>query len=320
MVGRTLMAAALLAAAGLAVSAPVSAQSSQTQQQQGQPSPGEQILGRILDRVIGPAPQRQQPADPQRPATAAPSMADILADPRRDGDRARDQYRHPAETLAFFQVQPGMTVVDYLPAGGWFTRIIAPWLGPQGHYIAMGPDLTGETNQYFLNTMGGLAAKFPGQAAQWNLGASARLSAFNTDGYPSELDGTVDRVLIFREMHNQLRFGWLHDDLLTMRRMLKPGGMVGIEDHRMFENAPYSMTDGNKGYLRESDVIELMDVYGFDLVGKSEINANPRDTKDYERGVWALPPGLAGATSSTRARMLAIGESDRMTLLFRKRD
>jgi predicted methyltransferase len=248
------------------------------------------------------------------------ALAAVLADARRGEDGARDKYRHPAETLAFFQVEPGMTVVDYLPAGGWFTRVIAPYLGPEGPYIAMGPDLTGETNAYFLNTMGGLAEKFPAQAAKWNLGDSARLSAFNVPNVPAELEGQVDRVLLFRELHNQLRFGWLHDDLMTIRRMLKPGGMVGIEDHRMFENAPYSMTDGSKGYLRESDVVKLMDVYGFDLVGKSEVNANPKDTKDYPGGVWTLPPGLRGATDETRPKMQAIGESDRMTLLFRKRD
>ncbi len=268
----------------------------------------------VVPLTAAPAPAAAQQS------TIDPALIEILAHPRRDADRARDQYRHPAETLAFFQVRPGMTVVDYLPAGGWFTRIIAPYLGPQGHYVAMGPDLTGETNPYFLNTMGGLAEKFAGQAAQWNLGAMPRVTAFNTDGYPEALDGTVDRVLIFREMHNQFRFGWLHDDMQTIRRMLKPGGMVGITDHRAEENAPYTLTDGNKGYLRESDVIALMDAYGFDLVGTSEINANPTDTKDYPRGVWELPPSLAGATDETRPLRLAVGESDRMTLLFRKRD
>jgi predicted methyltransferase len=248
------------------------------------------------------------------------ALSTVLADARRGEDGARDKYRHPAETLAFFQVEPGMTVVDYLPAGGWFTRVIAPYLGPQGHYIAMGPNLAGETNQYFVNSMGGLAEKFPAQAAKWNLGASAKLSAFNVPDVPAELEGKVDRVLLFRELHNQFRFGWMQQDLLTIRKLLKPGGMVGIEDHRANEDAPYAMTDGNKGYLRESDVIALMDAYGFDLVGKSEINANPNDTKDYPGGVWALPPGLRGATDETRAKAMAIGESDRMTLLFRKRD
>jgi predicted methyltransferase len=248
------------------------------------------------------------------------ALSAALAHPRRGEDGARDKYRHPAETLAFFQVEPGMTVVDYLPAGGWFTRVIAPYLGPQGHYVAMGPNLAGETNQYFLNSMGGLAGKFPAQAAKWDLGPSARLSAFNVPEVPAELEGKVDRVLLFRELHNQFRLGWMHQDLLAIRKLLKPGGMVGIEDHRMREDAPYAMTDGNKGYLRESDVIALMDAYGFDLVGKSEVNANPKDTKDYPGGVWTLPPGMRGATDANRAQLMAIGESDRMTLLFRKRD
>ena len=248
------------------------------------------------------------------------ALSAALAHPRRGEDGVRDKYRHPAETLAFFQVEPGMTVVDYLPAGGWFTRVIAPYLGPQGHYVAMGPNLAGETNQYFLNSMGGLAGKFPAQAAKWDLGPSARLSAFNVPEVPADLEGKVDRVLLFRELHNQFRFGWMHQDLLAIRKLLKPGGMVGIEDHRMREDAPYSMTDGNKGYLRESDVIALMDAYGFDLVRKSEINANPKDTKDYPGGVWTLPPGMRGATDANRAQLTAIGESDRMTLLFRKRD
>jgi len=282
---------------------------------------GRQVIDRVLDAILGPTPTpTPTPTPSPTPVYAETTIEAVLAHPRRGQDGERDRYRHPRETLAFFRVEPGMRVVDYLPANGWFTRILVPWLGPKGRYYAMGPDVSGSTNQYFLNSMGGLKDKFPGQAAQWNLAGGAPIAAFNTDGYPPELDGTIDRVLIFREMHNQFRFGWLNADMLAIRRMLKPGGMVGIEDHRMFENAPFSMTDGNKGYLRQSDVIALMDAYGFDLVGSSEINANPKDTKDWPQGVWMLPPGLRGVTDRTRARMLAIGESDRMTLLFRKRD
>ncbi|BBC71885.1 conserved hypothetical protein [Altererythrobacter sp. B11] len=252
-------------------------------------------------------------------AQAQDTLDGVLADARRAEDAPRDRYRHPRETLEFFQVEPGMTVADYLPAGGWYTRILVPYLGPQGRYIAIGPDVSA-MEERMRNYMGGLAEKFPASTAKWNLPAEGpEITAFNMDAYPEALDGTVDRVLIFREMHNQFRFGWLHDDLLKIRRMLKPGGMVGLTDHRASEDAPFSMTDGNKGYLRQSDVIALMDAYGFDLVAESEINANPKDTKDYERGVWALPPGLSGATDATRPKLEAIGESDRMTLLFRKR-
>ena len=275
------------------------------------------LAAALLAAPVGLA--HSSPAAAQQ-AAVDPALTQVLAHARRDADRARDEHRHPAETLSFFQVRPGMTVVDYLPAGGWYTRVLVPYLGPQGHYIAMGPDLTGETNQYFLNSMGGLAEKFAAQAAGWNLGEGARISAFNADSYPEALDGTVDVVLSFREMHNQFRFGWLHSDLMTIRRMLKPGGLVGLTDHRANENAAYAARNGSSGYMRESDVIALMEVYGFELAAKSEINANPRDTKDYPGGVWTLPPGLRGVTDETRQRIVAIGESDRMTLLFRKLD
>jgi len=258
------------------------------------------------------------PAPAAAQQSVDPALEQVLAHTRRDADRARDQYRHPAETLGFFQVEPGMTVVDYLPAGGWFTRILVPYLGPNGHYIAMGPDLTGETNQYFLNSMGGLSEKFAGQAAGWNLGTGARITAFNADKVPEGLEGTVDRILNFREFHNQLRFGWLHKDLMIARQLLKPGGMIGLTDHRANENAPFAQRSGNTGYVREKDVIAIMEAYGFEFVGKSEVNANPKDTKDYPGGVWTLPPGLRGVTDETRTRVMEIGESDRMTLLFRK--
>ena len=261
-------------------------------------------------------------AVPSLPALAqqiTPALAEALLHSRRDADRARDQYRHPGETLAFFQLEPGMTVVDYVPADGWYTRIIAPYLGPNGRYIAMGPDVTAAPEGQ-RNYWGGQGDKMRANGPNWNLGAAAPLSGFGTDAVPDDLAGTVDRVLIFRELHNMLRSDWLHDDMLAIRKVLKPGGMVGIEQHRAAADAPYATTDGSKGYLREKDVIALFDLYGFDLVARSEINANPKDTKNWPQGVWMLPPGLRGATDATRPEMLAIGESDRMTMLFRKRD
>lgn len=252
-------------------------------------------------------------------ASATGELAGVVSHPRRDADRARDQYRNPAATLAFFQVEPGMTVVDYVPADGWYARVIAPYLGPKGRYIAMGPDVTGAPEGQ-RNYWGGQADKIRANSANWNLGEAAALSGFNTDAVPAELTGQVDRVLIFRELHNMLRSDWLHDDMIAIRKVLKPGGLVGIEQHRAPADWPYAKTDGNRGYLREKDVIALFDLYGFDLVAQSEINANPRDTKDWPQGVWMLPPGLRGATDETRPKMLAIGESDRMTMLFRKRD
>jgi predicted methyltransferase len=263
------------------------------------------------------------PASLAVPAAAAaqavdPALATVLADARRAEDRARDQYRHPAETLTFFQIRPGMTVVDYVPAGGWYTRILVPYLGAQGRYIAMGPDVRLENprNQEYW---GGQDAKVRVQVAEDGL-TGAAVSGFSSDAVPAELAGTADRVLIFREVHNQFRNGWLHRDLMAIRNVLKPDGMLGIVQHRADEDAPYAMRDGSKGYLREKDLVALMDAYGFELISKSEVNANPRDPKDWPQGVWMLPPNYRGATDETRPRLNEIGESDRITLLFRKRD
>ena len=223
----------------------------------------------------------------------------------------------PAQTLAFFQVRPGMTVVDYMPSGGWWTRILVPYLG-EGKYIGLNPDVRSAPGPLQQN-FGSMAATFPAKAAEWTGASAATVRAFNTDGLPTELNGTVDRVLIFRELHNLWRMNMLHRELTAVRRLLKDDGLLGIEQHRARANAPASYTDGNKGYLREKDVIALVEAHGFQLAGKSEINANPRDPANHSGGVWMLPPNYRGIEEANRASLTAIGESDRMTLLFRKR-
>ncbi|KHL24396.1 hypothetical protein PK98_10050 [Croceibacterium mercuriale] len=260
---------------------------------------------------------------PALPAAAqvAPAMEQVLADPRRADDTARDTWRHPAETLAFFQVAPGMSVVDFMPATGWFSRVLIPYLGPQGTYIGLNPRVPADATGY-MATMRDTATKLPQDAAGWmGQAAGARVVGANLDTIPAELDGTVDRVLIFRELHNIRRNDWTHQLLSTARRLLKPDGMIGIEQHRAKADAPAEYTQGSMGYLREKDVIALMDTYGFDLVGQSEVNANPNDPANWDGGVWTLPPGYRGAgeDAARRAELDAIGESDRMTMLFRKR-
>jgi predicted methyltransferase len=244
-------------------------------------------------------------------------MALALANPRRDEDRARDRYRHPAETLSFFRIRPGMTVVDYIPATGWYTRILAPYLGETGRYIALNPDVRNAA-QGQQKSLGGLAATFPQKAAQWIGGPAAQIAAYNTDTLPPALDGSVDRVLIFRELHNLYRYGWLDHELDAVHALLKDNGLLGIVEHRAKPDAPASYVDGNKGYMKEADVIRLVEARGFQLVAKSEVNANPKDNADWPDGVWTLPPTLKNGDAD-RARYEAIGESDRMTLLFRKR-
>lgn len=249
----------------------------------------------------------------------AQAMAVVLADGRRDGDRVRDQYRHPAQTLAFFKVRPGMTVVDYDPGGGWYTRILVPYLGTQGRYIGLNPDVR-TASSGMQKSQGGLHDTFPVQAASWFTAPGAPIEAWNSDTMPGSLKGTADRVLLFRWVHNLWRTDLLRRELATIHALLKDDGLLGIEQHRARANSPVSYLNGSMGYMRQRDVIALIEAGGFELVASSEINANRKDPANHPRGVWMLPPNLSGVTDpAEKARLTAIGESDRMTLLFRKR-
>lgn len=276
------------------------------------------IIAASLGLVASPLPA-QAAADRENSGIceACEGLLDLaLAHPRRAGDRDRDQYRHPAETLAFFGVEPGMTIVDFMPSGGWYTRILVPYLGEGGHYIGLNPNIGPDASAYQAR-MRDTANILPVQVQEWTGGTGAKSTGANVGSLPEELAGTADRVLIFREIHNMFRFNWLYDSLRESRRLLKEDGLLGIVQHRARPEAPASYTDGNKGYMREQDVIGLIEAHGFELVARSEINANPRDTADWPAGVWALPPVLR--TGQDEERYRAIGESDRMTLLFRKR-
>jgi len=256
--------------------------------------------------------------------TDAPSLEEVLAMDHRDNDRARDQYRRPVETLAFFQVEPDMTVAEYGPGGGWYTRVLAPWILPQGQYIAFNQDSDGRE---YRDRRQEAASKswtenFKEAVSEaWGIPA-AEVNAFETDEMPEEVVGTVDRVLIFRSMHG-LNIGNRADDVLKAARvMLKDDGMVGVVQHRAPEGASYDDYGARqRGYMRTEDVVAIFAANGFELVDSSEINANPNDPANWERGVWTLPPVLGtGADDPRRSEYLAIGESDRMTLLFRKAD
>lgn len=242
------------------------------------------------------------------------ALAEVLADARRDGDRARDQFRNPAETLAFFKVKPGMTVVDVVPGGGWYTRVLVPYLGTEGKYIGLSPDVANTRSERMAENWGGLAGKFPEQLTGWGL-TGTNAAGMNSDEMTEEMAGTVDRALIFREMHNLHRFGFLHYELDTLHDMLKDDGMLGIVQHRAKSWAPAAYTDGGKGYMRQQDIIGMVEAHGFELVGTSEINANVKDTADHERGVWEMSPSWG----TKKEELKDLGESDRMTLLFRKR-
>ena len=269
--------------------------------------------------LSGPAWAAEEAADPvaaDAPVCAAceAALELALANPRRAEDRQRDAYRHPAQTLAFFRIRPGMTVVDYAPSGGWYTRILVPYLGTDGRYIGLNPDVRqGDEQQkrYFA----GLGETFPAKAAEWTGVPASTIGAYNSDDLPAALYGTVDRVVVFRIMHNLLRMGMLDRELDVIHRLLKDDGLLGIEQHRSRADAPAAYVDGSKGYLRQADVVRLVEAHGFTLVGTSEITANPADSADHPEGVWELPPTLR----TKREELKAVGESDRMTLLFRKR-
>lgn len=244
----------------------------------------------------------------------ASALEDVLAGDHRADDAARDQYRHPAETLAFFGVEPTMRVVEYGPGGGWYTRVLLPWIAPQGEYMAMQPD-TGpaEAGQPTW------AERFLSMATTSSGIPADSITAFETDDITEDMHGTVDRILVFRSLHGMLNSEGADTQLRAMRRLLADDGMVGVVQHRAPEDASYDYANGSRGYLHQADVVRLFAINGFDLVAASEVNANANDPANWPGGVWTLPPVLGGGDTDREA-MMAIGESDRMTLLFRKAD
>jgi predicted methyltransferase len=240
------------------------------------------------------------------------------ASPSRREDSGRDAYRNPVATLAFLGVRPDMKVGEYAPGGGWYSRVLAPYLAGEGELVGLffDKDAEGIPERYRAGSPE-QAAKFAGQVAGWSGKAAAKVSGFSLDAVPDDQKGTFDRLLVIRMMHNLMRWNAADSEIGTMRELLKPDGMIGIVQHRAKPDATWSYANGEHGYLREADVIKLMELNGFELVGKSEINANPKDTADWENGVWTLPPSFA-LKDKDKAKYEAIGESDRMTLLFRK--
>ena len=255
-----------------------------------------------------------------------PALAAVL-ESRSDEDRSRDEYRHPAETLSFFGVKPGMTVAEALPGGGWYTRILASYLGSKGalygvNYAEKLWPLFGYLDKDTIKQRIALTAQFPKQVAGFT-DNGIKAEGFTFDSVPIKLAGSIDRVLMIRALHNLNRFepaaGTRSQALAAVRMMLKPDGLVGVVQHRLPESSATGI-DGSRGYLRESDVISSFEAAGFVLVGSSEINANAKDRPGPEDVVWRLPPSFSGSEDDPgkRAAMAAIGESDRMTLLFRK--
>ncbi len=242
--------------------------------------------------------------NPQRSALAA-----AVAAPTRSADNlARDRYRHPAETLAFFDVKPNQTVVEVWPGGGWYTEILAPYLANGGGtYIGAASD----------RGLNGVRKLMTDKGAPYAKVRTANFPVLAAGGTPVPA-GAADVVLTFRNVHN-----WMMGDkpfeaeaFKQMYAMLKPGGTLGVVEHRLDEKAD-TAREKKSGYVKTSTVRRLAEAAGFRYVGSSEINANKRDTKDYAEGVWTLPPTLT-LKDKDRAKYVAIGESDRMTIKFVK--
>ena len=215
-----------------------------------------------------------------------------------------------------------MTVAEFGPGGGWYTRVLNPWISAQGKYVAFNPD--SDARDYNTRAQEarakGWTERFKRLIAEANGVAADDVTAFEIDEMPEDVAGTVDRVVIFRSMHG-LNIGNQADAVLkTARMMLKADGMVGVVQHRAPDGASYDDYGARqRGYMRKQDVIAIFEANGFELVAESEINANSNDPANWERGVWTLPPVLAtGNDDPRRGEYLSIGESDRMTLLFKK--
>ncbi|MEM1263992.1 MAG: methyltransferase [Pseudomonadota bacterium] len=267
-------------------------------------------------------------ATPEAPAPATPTLAEIL-DAQDDSTKARFAYRHPAQTLEFFGVEPGTRVVEALPGGGWYSKILIPYLGSDGELIGVNYEqsiwpLFGFFPQERLDELKTWTTDWPASTAEWGV-SGAPVSAQEFGAIPAEMDGTVDTVLMIRALHNMARFQADGDFLTTAAadsfRMLKPGGVLGVVQHRAPDSMPDEVAGGDHGYLRQDAVVAAMTAAGFELVAASEINANPNDVPGASDMVWRLPPTYSGTErddAEAMAALDAIGESDRMTLKFAK--
>ena len=233
----------------------------------------------------------------------------IAGEHRAAANKARDAYRHPYETLTFFGIKPNMTVIELAPSGGWYTEILAPYLRDQGKLYGAAPSAESRYGKAFRDKLA-TDAKVYGKVTPVLFEPPTR--------YELGAANSADMVVAFRNLHNWLGGG--DDAVLTtlkeVHKVLKPGGVLGVVEHRL----PAKMQQDAKassGYMHEAYVIRMAERAGFKLAAKSEVNANPKDTADHEKGVWTLPPVLTNKDKD-REKYLAIGESDRMTLKFVK--
>jgi predicted methyltransferase len=248
------------------------------------------------------------------PTTPDPALVAAIRGPARtDKERARDGARHPLETLTFFAVRADAHVVELWPGGGWYTAILAPYLRDRGQLALTHFDPAGNPENEDTQEAKAILARL--DHAPDAFGKVVRLPIA-----PPRIslgpDGSADVVLTFRNVHNWITAGYDAQVFQAIARVLKRGGVLGVEEHRAIGDATDKQI-GDTGYVPEARVVRLAEAAGLVLEARAEINANPRDTRDHANGVWSLPPTFAGKDVD-RDRYAAIGESDRMTLRFRK--
>ncbi|MBU3020377.1 methyltransferase [Aestuariibacter sp. A3R04] len=252
------------------------------------------------------------------PAVAsADAIQDAVKNDLRSADaKARDEYRHPQQTLRFFGVKPEMTVVEIWPGGGWYADILAPMLKDRGHYIAAHFYIDESSRDYYKNAL----ARFKEKAMDGGPYAGTQVTAFHPQKDIAIAEaGSADVVLTFRNVHNWYMGGEkaaVVSAFSNFYKTLKPGGVLGVVEHELPESAADDKMKSS-GYMKKSFVIDAAEAAGFKLVAQSSVNANPMDTADHPRGVWTLPPSLR-LGEEDREKYMAIGESNRMTLKFIK--
>jgi predicted methyltransferase len=263
-------------------------------------------------------------------AAETTSLAALL-DAQPDEVKARYPYRNPEQTLEFFGIEPGMIVLEGLPGGGWYTKLLLQYLGGDGTVLVANYNLDlyplfGFMNEERLAEMAVWQANWQASSADWGGENGASTAAFHFGSMPEDLGGTVDVVFFPRVLHNLARFqkagngDFLDETLADVYKVLKPGGVFGVVQHRAPDDWSDDWADGSRGYLKESFVIAQAERAGFEFVGSIDVNLNPSDQPGENDIVWRLPPTLATSREDEelRAQMLAIGESSRMTLKFVK--
>lgn len=268
----------------------------------------------------------EESAAAESPAQASPesteeapfregSLADILAgDHRSEENRARDLYRNPEATLFFFGLSPSDTVIEINPGGGWYMEVIAPFVNEEGQYIAAhpNPELEGMPS-YVVDQAKQIEQRVEAQDA---LFGNAEVQFYDPSEPVLGEPESADKVLTFRNVHGWVNGGQAEAMFEAFAEVLKPGGVLGVVQHRADDGTNAEET-AKTGYVSEEAVIAFAEAAGLSLEERSNLNANPRDTRDHPEGVWTLPPSLA-LGEENKADYEAIGESDRMTLKFVK--